>query len=93
MNFQDTEKLNEALKTISHDNDGIETLSDVDDAEIDQLILTEEERKLKTLLWNNLNKEWIQEQQKKKREKKERKKLKSKMKKTIGKSLKSKLYH
>lgn len=43
------------------DNDGIETLSDVDDAEIDQLILTEEERKLKTILWNNLNKEWIQE--------------------------------
>lgn len=41
------------------ENDGIESLSDVDDAEIDLLILTEEERKLKTILWNNLNKEWI----------------------------------
>ena len=47
-----------ALKQFE-DNDGIETLSDVDDAEIDQLILTEEERKLKTILWNNLNKDWI----------------------------------
>ena len=44
-----------------------DNLSDVDDAEIDQLILTEEERKLKTILWNNLNKEWILEQQEKKR--------------------------
>jgi transcription factor IIIB 90 kDa subunit len=49
------------MKQIS-DNDGIESLSDVDDEEINSLILTEEERKLKTILWNNLNKEWIQEQ-------------------------------
>lgn len=54
-----------------------DNLSDVDDAEIDQLILTEEERKLKTILWNNLNKEWILEQQEKKRQKKEKKKLKN----------------
>ena len=56
----DTNRLQMALKQFD-DNDGIETLSDVDDAEIDQLILTEEERKLKTILWNNLNKDWIQE--------------------------------
>ncbi|CDW72004.1 transcription factor iiib 90 kda subunit [Stylonychia lemnae] len=74
--MQDTSRLQMALRSFE-DNDGVETLSDVDDAEIDQLILTEEERKLKTILWNNLNKDWIQEQYEKKRLKKEKRKLKN----------------
>ena len=35
MNQQDNMKLSDALKTLKQDEDGIESLSDVDDAEID----------------------------------------------------------
>ena len=40
------------------------------DAEINSMILNDEERKLKTLLWNNLNKQYLEEQHKKKKEEK-----------------------
>ena len=61
--------------------DQLEMLSDEDDPEINQMILTEDEKKLKTLLWNNLNKEWIKDQKEKKRLKKEQRKQKDKTKK------------
>ena len=32
-----------------------------DDEEIKKLILSEGERKLKTIIWNNLNKDWLLE--------------------------------
>lgn len=59
--MQDTNRLQVALKNIDQNESAVEPLSDDDDAEIDQLILTEEERKLKTILWNNLNRDWILE--------------------------------
>lgn len=46
------------------------TLSDIDEAEIEKMILGQEERELKTIIWNNLNKDWIAEQKVKKRTKK-----------------------
>ena len=52
--------------------------SDADSPEINQLILTADERKLKTIIWNNLNKDWIKEQHEKKRKKKEERKQKLK---------------
>ena len=45
--------------------------SNSDDEEINQLILNEDEKKLKTILWNNLNKEWLEEQAAKKKKKRE----------------------
>lgn len=35
------------------------------------MILNKEEREFKTRVWNNLNREWLTEQKKRKREKKE----------------------
>lgn len=49
---------------------------DDDDEEINQLILTPEEKKLKTIIWNNLNREWIKEHKEKKRKQKEERKMK-----------------
>jgi hypothetical protein len=49
------------VSTFKHDPDGVISLSDVDDAEIDAMILTEEERQLKKVIWDNLNKGWIKE--------------------------------
>lgn len=49
------------VSTFKHDPDGVISLSDVDDAEIDAMILTEEERQLKKVIWDNLNKDWIKE--------------------------------
>jgi len=46
-------------------------LIEVDDSVIDKMILNEQERKLKTRLWNNLHKDWIVEQKEKKRKQKE----------------------
>lgn len=86
--MQDMKNLRSGLQNLSEEK---EEISDIDDdEEINQLILTEEERKLKTILWNNLNKDWIKEQQEKKRLKKEKKKLKNQEKKRT-KSLKSKV--
>ncbi len=61
--------------TPKKDADGVISLSDVDDDEIDAMILTEEESRLKKIIWDNLNKDWIKEQRKKKRERKERRKI------------------
>ena len=74
---------NGALQTIRKDSNQIETLSDVDDAEINQLILSEDEKRLKTIIWNSLNKEWIQEQKQKKRDKKAKSKKLGKNKKSL----------
>ena len=42
------------------------------------MILNKEEREFKTRVWNNLNREWLTEQKKRKREKKEQaKRIKS----------------
>ena len=62
---------------------GIISLSDIDDEQIDSMILTEEESRLKKIIWNNLNKDWIREQKKKKRENKEKKKMEKQKKKAI----------
>jgi transcription factor IIIB subunit 2 len=43
-----------------------ETLSDVEDQEIDENILTEEESQLKSIMWQTLNSEWIEAQKGKK---------------------------
>lgn len=59
----------------SRDADGVISLSDVDDEEIEAMILTEEESRLKKVIWDNLNKDWIKDQRKKKRERKERRKI------------------
>lgn len=40
-----------------------ESLSDVDDEEIDQLILTTEESEMKSKLWHEMNKEYLEEQE------------------------------
>lgn len=52
------------------DENGVYSLSDVDDEEIDKMILTEEESKLKKIIWDSLNKDWIREQKQKRRDKK-----------------------
>lgn len=51
--------------TLKHDPEGIISLSDVDDEEIDSMILNEEESRLKKLIWDNLNREWIKAQKQK----------------------------
>jgi Brf1-like TBP-binding domain len=56
--------------TLKHDPDGIISLSDVDDEEIDAMILTDDERRLKKVIWNNLNRDWIKEQKQKRLQKK-----------------------
>lgn len=43
-----------------------ETLSDVEDREIDENILSPEESQLKSIMWNTLNSEWIEAQKGKK---------------------------
>ena len=49
----------QVVSRLKRDPDGIISLSDVDDEEIDQMILTEEESRLKKVIWDNLNKDWI----------------------------------
>ena len=46
-------------------------LPEIDEEEIDKMILDKNERDFKSRLWNNLNREWITEQNEKKRKKKE----------------------
>jgi hypothetical protein len=41
------------------DEDGIISISDVDDDLIDSMILSKEEKDLKQLIWNSLNKDWL----------------------------------
>lgn len=73
----------ESIVSLKKDADGIISLSDVDDDHIEQMILTEEESRLKKVIWNNLNKDWIREQKKRKRENKEKRKIDKQKKKTI----------
>ncbi len=49
--------------TIDHYN---ETLSDIDENEIQQFILTPEESALKSMLWHHIHRDWIEEQNMKK---------------------------
>ena len=50
------------ISTLKTDPEGIISLSDIDDEEIDQMILNEEESRLKKVIWDNLNREWIKVQ-------------------------------
>jgi len=43
-----------------------ETLSDVDESEIEQFLLTPEESELKSMLWEHIHRDWIEEQSHKK---------------------------
>jgi transcription factor IIIB subunit 2 len=43
-----------------------ETLSDIDDEEVQEFLLTPEESELKSVLWEHLNQDWIEEQNLKK---------------------------
>ena len=74
------------------DSEGIISLSDVDDEEIEKMILTEEESRLKKIIWDNLNKDWIKDQKRKKRERKEKRKMESLTKKKTTR-VKSKALH
>ena len=47
------------VSRLKYDTEGIISLSDVDDEEIDKMILSEEEARLKKVIWDNLNKDWI----------------------------------
>ena len=73
--YIDHTKARAVVSTLKYDADGVISLSDVDDEEIDKMILTDEERRLKKIIWDNLNKDWLKEQKKKKRERKEKRKL------------------
>jgi hypothetical protein len=37
----------------------IDTISDIDDDEVEKMLLKPDERDFKTRVWNNLNKDWI----------------------------------
>jgi Brf1-like TBP-binding domain len=50
------------------------SLSDVDDDVVDEILHTEEESKLKRVLWNNMNNDWLRAQKVKRRQKKEERK-------------------
>ena len=65
-----TDTIIAASSTLKKDPDGIISLSDVDDEEIDAMILTEDERRLKKVIWNNLNRDWVREQKQKRLQKK-----------------------
>ena len=54
--------LHTALATLQNEGNekvDLSTLSDIDEAEVEKLLLEPKERELKTRLWNNLNKDWI----------------------------------
>lgn len=46
-----------------------ENLSEIDDEEIDQYILTKEESSIKSLIWHHIHKDWLMEQDMKKKKK------------------------
>ena len=52
-------------------NVDIDTISDIDDDEVEKMLLKPDERDFKTRFWNNLNKDWIIEQKERKRKKKQ----------------------
>ena len=82
----------EEYSRLKMDSEGIISLSDVDDEEIEKMILTEEESRLKKIIWDNLNKDWIKDQKRKKRERKEKRKMESLTKKKTTR-VKSKAFH
>lgn len=53
------------VSTLKHDSEGIISLSDVDDDEINAMILNEEESRLKKVIWDNINRDWIKTQKQK----------------------------
>lgn len=53
----------------------IDELPEPDDEEIEKMILTEEERALKTRLWNTLNQDWIAQDREKKKARKAQRKI------------------
>ena len=57
---------------------GEETLSDIDDEEVNGYLFTAEERNLKTMLWEEMYKDWEEEQKKKQEERDARPKPKKK---------------
>ncbi|CAN6481577.1 unnamed protein product [Victoria cruziana] len=54
------EHQNEGLANM--EDDEAETLSDIDDAEVDGYLHDEEETRLKTIIWTEMNKEYLEEQ-------------------------------
>jgi hypothetical protein len=50
-----------------------ETLSDVDDEELDQYFLPEEQVKMKSMLWHHMHQDWIDQQNFKKQQQSEKK--------------------
>lgn len=53
----------------------IDELSEPDDDEIQKMILTDEEKALKTRLWNTLNQDWISQEKEKKKARKAQRKI------------------
>jgi len=58
-----------------------ETLSDVEDSEIDQFFLSKEEAAMKSIIWHNMHKNWVKEQAEKKDLSVEKKNVKKRKKK------------
>ncbi|KAF4045984.1 Brf1-like TBP-binding domain [Phytophthora infestans] len=58
------EKQDEAEKEVAKE-EAVDTFSDLDDDEINSLLLTREEAEKKKLLWEKMNKDYIQEQEQK----------------------------
>ena len=75
---------------MKYDEEGVISLSDIDDAEIDNMILTEEESRLKRFIWDDQNRDWLKEQKQKRKERKTKQKLEKLKKKTNR--IKSKLF-
>lgn len=63
--FQNAISLLEEQSVIKYDD-----LPAISDADIDKMILTDQERLFKARIWNNLNKQWLVDQKQKKRNKK-----------------------
>ena len=61
MPYVENKKAHVVVSTLKYDADGIISLSDVDDEEIDKMILTDDERRLKKVIWDNLNKDWLKD--------------------------------
>lgn len=58
-----------------------ETLSDVNDEEIEQFFLSPEEIAMKSIIWHNMHKNWVKEQAEKKEINTEKKNVKKRKKK------------
>ena len=65
------------VSRLKRDSQGVISLSDIEDDEIDKMILTDEESRLKKVIWDSLNKDWIKDQKRKRRDRKEKRKRES----------------